>query len=146
MTMTTEREVPARINGASPKVDSPAVRAPARARIPVTESGGKISSGAASIKAAAAAWWGFTARPMSLRDLWAASAVDPKRIPGKHGGLTAAWHVSNWTDRLFMFALIAVLPTALTGPLRWFAARPTRRIGLYIVTVALAATYALGRG
>ncbi len=147
MTATvTRRDVPARTNGAVPKLDSPAVSARARARIPVTESTDKISDATGSIKAAAASWWGFTARPLSLTDLWRASAVDPKRIPGKHGGLAVAWHVSNWTDRLIMFAAIAALPTFLTGPLRWLAARPTRRWAFYLTTTVLAAVYALGRG
>jgi hypothetical protein len=142
----TQREVPARTNGAVPKLDSPAVSARARARIPVTESVDKISDATGSIKTAAAGWWGFTARPLSLRDLWRSSAVDAKRIPGKSGGLAIAWQVSNWADRLVMFAFIAVLPTFATGPLRWCAARPTRRWAFYLVTAVLAATYALGRG
>lgn len=146
MTTVTEREVPARHNGYVPTLDSPAVRAPARARVPVTKSDRKIPAVGGSITVAARRWWAFTARPVSLRALWRLSAVDPKRIPGKHGGLHAAWFVSNWTDRLLMFALITLAPTALTGPLRWAATRPTRRWGLYLVTVALTVTYALGRG
>lgn len=147
MTATvTQRDIPARTFGGVPEIDSPAVSTRARARIPATESADKISDATGSIKSAAAAWWGFTAQPSSLTDLWSASAVDTKRIPGKHGGLTVAWQVSNWTDRLIMFAFITVLPTFLTGPLRWLAARPTRRWAFYLVTAALAAVYALGRG
>jgi hypothetical protein len=146
MTTVTDREVPARTNGAVPKLDSPAVRAPARARIPVTQGGDKISRQAGSITVAARRWWAFTARPASLRALWRLSAVDPRRVPGRNSGLTLAWHISNWSDRLLMFALIAAAPTFLTGPLRWCATRPTRRWALYIVTAALAVTYTLGRG
>ena len=34
--------------------------------------------------------------------------------------------------RLVMFGLVLVAPTFLAGPLRWLAARPTRRIALYL--------------
>lgn len=147
MTTVTEREIPARINGTLPKVDSPAVRAPARARVPVTHSVGKISGVAGSIKLAARRWWGFTARPSSLLAAWRLTAVDPKRIPGRSGALHVLWSVSNATDRLLIFAVILVAPTGLTGPLRWIAARPTRRWGCYLVTTALAVTYLLtGKG
>ncbi len=146
MTTVTDREIPARTNGAVPKLDSPAVRAPARARIPVTQSADKIPGVTGSITLAARRWWAFTARPASIRALWRLSAVELKRVPGKNAGLALAWRISNWTDRLAMFAFIAVAPTALTGPLRWCAVRPTRRIALYLVTAALAATYTLGRG
>jgi hypothetical protein len=145
MTTVTQREVPARVNGARPMVDSPAVSAPARARIPVTQSVGKISGVGSSIKLAARRWWGFTARPSSLRAAWRLSVVDAKRIPGRSGPLGTAWRVSNATDRLLMFALILAAPTAFTGPLRWIAARPTRRLGFYLVAAALAVTYLLTR-
>jgi len=147
MATVTQREIPARINGGSPRVHSPAVSAPARARIPVTHSGGKISGLAGSIKVAGSRWWGFTARPQSLRAAWRLTAVDTKRVPGNSGALTALWRVSNATDRLLLFALILAAPTGLTGPLRWIGARPTRRWGFYLVTAALAVTYLLtGKG
>ncbi|WP_328344748.1 hypothetical protein [Micromonospora sp. NBC_00421] len=91
-------------------------------------------------------WWAWTARPATLADLWAASAVDPKRIPTNNTALRVAWQVSNWTDRLLMFAAIAAAPTLATGPLRWLAARPTRRWAFYLITAALTATYTLGKG
>ncbi|MEV0214323.1 hypothetical protein [Micromonospora sp. NPDC050695] len=78
--------------------------------------------------------------------MWAASAVDSKRIPANVGALRIAWQVSNWTDRLLMFGLIAVAPTFLTGLLRWLAARPTRRWAFYLILAAFAATFALGKG
>jgi hypothetical protein len=145
MTTVTGREIPAKTNGALPRLNSPAVRAPARARVPITQRVGKISAGAGSITAGWRRWWGFTARPMSLRALWRLSTVDRQRIPGKSGALLILWHISNWTDRLAMFALILALPTGLTGPLRWAAQRPTRRVGLYLVIAALVAVYLIGR-
>lgn len=145
MTTITEREIPARTNGSAPRLDSPAVRASARASVSITERVGKISGMGRSITAAARTWWGFTARPATIAELWQASAVDRKRIPGKADTLHALWQVSNWTDRLIMFAAIAAAPTSVTGPLRWLAARPTRRWAFYLVTAALAVTYQLGR-
>ncbi|WP_344613385.1 hypothetical protein [Dactylosporangium salmoneum] len=82
---------------------------------------------------------------MSIRALWRLSAVDNTRIPAQSGTLHTLWQVSNWTDRLLMFALILLLPTALTGPLRWIAVRPTRRVGFYLVAAALTVTYLIGR-
>ena len=145
MTTLTEREVPAKTNGALPRLNSPAVRAPARARIPITQRADKISGAAGSITAGWSRWWGFTARPLSLRALWRLSAVDRTRAPANSAGLAAAWHISNWSDRPIMFALILLAPTGLTGPLRWIAQRPTRRVGLYLTLAALTAAYLLGR-
>ena len=124
-------------------MDSPPAPARVGARLPVTFSVGKVWS---VVCAGCRGWWGFTARPMSLADLWKSSAVDVKRIPAGFGPLRVAWKVSNWTDRLVMFGLIAAAPTFLTGPLRWLAARPTRRWAFYILLAAFAATFALGKG
>lgn len=145
MTTVTGREIPARTNGRLPKLDSPAVRASARARIPITQRIGKISDLAGPIVVGWRRWWGFTARPLTIRALWRLSTVDQARIPRRSKGLTAAWHISNWSDRLLMFGLILLLPTGLTGPLRWTAQRPTRRVGLYLTLAALAAAYYIGR-
>ena len=144
MTVTaTEREIRSPQNGRVPRLDSPAARAGTRARVPVTARVGQIR---ASLVLAGRRWWAFTARPSSLRAAWALSAVDPKRIPGNAGPLRILWQVSNWTDRLVVFSLIMLAPTGVTGPLRWIAARPTRRFGFYIVLTALAVTYALRKG
>ncbi|MER7331729.1 MULTISPECIES: hypothetical protein [unclassified Micromonospora] len=142
-TTVTEREIRSPINGRVPKLDSPPAPARAGARVPVTLSFSKAWS---AVRAGCCSWWAWTARPASLSGLWAASAVDTKRIPANAGPLRAAWQVSNWTDRLLMFAVIAVAPTFLTGPLRWLAARPTRRWAFYLVLAAFAATFTLGKG
>jgi hypothetical protein len=139
-TTTTQRENLSGINGRVPEVDSPAVSARARARLTDTESNGNREVGASPRN-----WWAWTTRPASLRDTWANSAVDKTRIPAANPVLHGAWQVSNWTDRLIMFALIVLLPAALTGPLRWCATRPTRRYGLYLTLAALTGAYLLGR-
>ena len=54
--------------------------------------------------------------------------------------------MSNHTDRILLFALLMAAPTILTGPLRYFAARPTRRWAFYLVLTAFTATLTLGRG
>lgn len=149
-TTVTEREIRSPINGRVPRLDSPPAPARAGARVPVTASARKIPGLVAAVTAAVRLgchrWWAWTARPLSLRALWASSAVDVKRVPGNAGVLRVAWRVSNWTDRLLMFAAVAVAPTFLTGPLRWLAARPTRRWAFYLILAAFAATFALGKG
>lgn len=112
-----------------------AVSMRARARIPVTQ---RVGNGAAAVRRALASWWAWTSRPLSLRAVWRLSAVDAKRIPGNAWPLRALWHVSNWTDRLALFALLLIAPTFLQGPLRWAATRPTRRWGVYLVVTAFA--------
>ncbi|MER7166744.1 hypothetical protein ABT336_11870 [Micromonospora sp. NPDC000207] len=142
-TIVTEREIRSPKNGRMPTLNSPPAPARAGARIPVTFSIGKVW---ADIRAGCCSWWALTARPLSYKALWRLSAVDTRRIPANLGWLRAAWHVSNWTDRLAIFALIAVAPTFLTGPLRWLAARPTRRWAFYLVLAVLTTTLALGKG
>jgi hypothetical protein len=139
---TTQREIRSPQNGRVPKLDSPAVPARARARIAITNSEVKKRS---RISSAVVSWWGWTARPLSLRATWALSAVDRKRIPHDSGILRVLWQISNWTDRLIMFVLIVVCPTVCSGPLRWIAQRPTRRAGLYLTLLALVATIIVGR-
>lgn len=144
----TEREIRSGVNGHRLSVDSPAVSTPARASVAVTPCDGKIGAGRVVSRVALARmtvvrgarrWWAWTGRPMSLAALWRTSAVDEQRIPLRSDGLTWFWRISNGTDRLFMFALVLVAPTFLTGPLRWLAARPTRRLGFYVL-VAIGAT------
>ena len=141
--ITTEREIRSPQNGRVPRLDSPAAPVRAGARVPVTHRGRQIG---AAVRLAGRRWWAWTARPSSLRAAWVLSAIDPKRIPGKSGALRLLWQVSNWTDRLALFGLIMLAPTGVTGPLRWIAARPTRRWGFYLVLTASAVTYALGKG
>lgn len=143
----TEREIPSGVNGRAPQVDSPAVSTRAGARIPVTKSSRKISTGVAVVKAAtvraARRWWMWTARPASLATAWRLSGVDGTRIPLRNGFLNRMWLVSNWTDRLCMFLLALAAPTFLTGPLRWIAARPTRRLGFYLLAAVFAVAFTL---
>lgn len=141
-TTVTPREIRSPRNGRVPNLDSPAVSTPARARITVTKRNRKIGD---RIAVAGRRWWAFTTRPVSLAALWRLSAVDPTRIPASSPALRWAWQVSNWTDRLLLFALILVSPSVCTGPLRWCATRPTRRYGLHLTVAALTAAYLIGR-
>ena len=94
-----------------------------------------------------ARWWVFTARPMSLRAAWRLSgAVDAKRVPTGSPLVVALWWWSNRTDRLLLFTLAILAPTLLTGPLLWCAARPARRVGLYLVLAGLAALFLTSGG
>lgn len=86
-------------------------------------------------------WWLLTSRPTSLAATWRLSAVNRDRIPLGSGLLALVWRLANWTERLIFFGLVALAPTVLTGPLRWLAARPTRRWAFYLVTAAIAATF-----
>lgn len=150
-TTTTQGEIRSGINGHPAPWDSPPVRARARASLDVTHRDDKISGGLVrkvrSVLVAAALgarrWWVWTGRPASLATSWRLSGVDDTRIPLKVGALNIAWQVSNWTDRLFMFALVLAAPTFLTGPLRWIATRPTRRLGFYLLAAATAVAYVL---
>ncbi len=139
MTVVTEREIRSGVNGYRPAFNA-AVRAPARARIPVTESTGKIRRVGVAARVAGRRWWVWTARPLSLRAAWRLSTTDMRRVPLRHVGLARVWQVSNATDRVLMFVLILAAPTALTGPLRWVAARPTRRVGFYLLVAAAVVT------
>lgn len=86
-------------------------------------------------------WWLLTSRPTSLAATWRLSAVNRDRIPLGSSVLALIWRLANWTERLIFFGLVAIAPTVLTGPLRWLAARPTRRWAFYLVTAAFAATF-----
>jgi hypothetical protein len=70
--------------------------------------------------------------------MWTQSRVDAARVPLRSRPLRLLWWLSNATDRMVMFAVVLAAPTALTGPLRWIAARPTRRYGFYLLLAALA--------
>jgi hypothetical protein len=139
---TTEREILSPRNGRVPEVDSPAVRARARASLTITDS--EIKKGD-RISRAVAGWWGFHVQPLSMAEAWMLSKVDTRRVPNGSGLLCGLWHIFNWTDRLIMFALIQVAPTFLQAPLRWIACRPTRRYGLYTVTGLLITALLIGR-
>lgn len=146
--LVTEREIRSGVNGCRPQVDSPAVSTRARASIPVTQRVDKIRRGrVAQVRAglvrAFRRWWVWTSRPASLATAWRLSGVDDTRIPLRNNLLGRLWLVSNWTDRLFMFALALVAPTVLTGPLRWLAARPTRRLGFYVLAAVFAVAFTL---
>lgn len=69
------------------------------------------------------------------------SAVNRDRIPLGSTPFGLIWRLSNWTDRLIFFALVMIAPTALTGPLRWLAARPTRRWAFYLLAAGFAAPH-----
>lgn len=140
-TTVTEREIRSPHNGRVPRIDSPPAPARAGARLPVTV---RVDKAKAAVVGAARRWWVWTAQPASLADTWRASAVDPTRVPAGSTLLLTLWRVSNWTDRLLMFGLLLAAPTALTGPLRWLAARPTRRWGFYLTIALHVGAYLLG--
>lgn len=143
----TDREIRSNVNGQVPRLEGAPVSTRARARIPVTDSSGKIRCGVAAVRGVFASWWVWTAQPAALRDSWTASAVDVRRVPFRNTALHWVWRVSNWTDRLAMFLFLLAAPTALTGPLRWCAQRPTRRGGLYLLVATTAvAFYLTGKG
>ena len=145
MTTTTERDVRSQINGRVPGVDSPAVHARARARISDTDGDVKPTKVRSPSRVAGLAnWWVWTAQPASFAGTWAGSKVDRSRIPANNTVLFVLWQVSQWTDRLVMFALILALPAILTGPLRWCAARPARRYTLYLTAAAFVAACLIG--
>lgn len=137
---TTQREFISEIDDRVPEVDSPAVPARARARVPITVR----YRNKARAWVSGRRWPVIDAQPPTLRQLGKTSAVDPSRIPADHLPLRILWTLSNLTDRLLMFLLAAVAPTFLTGAIRWCAARPTRRIGLYLAVAALTAAYLIG--
>jgi hypothetical protein len=118
-----------------PGADSPYASAHvptrARARITLTERSARFRRGVAG-------WWLLTARPLSIQEAWRAScAVEPERIPVRSRPLRLAWRWSNRTDRVVLFMLALLVPSCLMGPLLWVAARPSRRLGFWLVTLAL---------
>ena len=125
-------EGPADEPGADSPYASAHVPTRARARIALTQR-------SARFRRAVAGWWLLTARPMSIQDAWRASCqVEPERIPLRSRPLRLAWRWSNRTDRVLLFALGLLVPSALMGPLLWVAARPSRRLGFWAVALALA--------
>lgn len=142
---TTPREVRSQINGVVPGIDSPAVPERARARVTDTKRDVKPSKAKTPRRVPSLEnWWVWTSTPASYSGTWAGSNVDRSRIPTNNTLLYLLWQVSNWTDRLIMFALILIAPTALTGSLRWLAARPARRYTLYLTIAAFIAAYLIG--
>jgi hypothetical protein len=83
--------------------------------------------------------WVWVAHPASLTEAWQQSSiVDPTRMPRRRPWwLPLLWRASNCTDRLVLFAVLLIAPTVLQGPLRWIVARPTRRLGLYLLIAVL---------
>lgn len=126
---TTNNHIPRTVPGAW---DSPPTRAGARARVTTTREP-VVARLAAAAKTAGRQWWVWTSRPPSLRAVWRLSATNRKRVPGNSGFLFTLWRISNATDRLALFALLLVAPTAIAGPLRWITVRPTRRWAVYFV-------------
>jgi hypothetical protein len=89
--------------------------------------------------AALSGWWLWVAQPASLAETWRQSSiVDPARMPRRRPWwLPLLWRASNCTDRLVLFAAMLIAPALLQGPLRWAVARPTRRLGLYLLVAML---------
>ena len=122
--------------GAERRVDSPYER---RASRILTRARTWLTDRSARFRRVVGGWWLLTARPMSLQDAWQASrAVEPERIPLRSRPLRLAWRWSNRTDRVLLFAAALLVPSCLMGPLLWVAARPSRRLGFWLVALALA--------
>lgn len=120
----------------SPSERASARRAPARARIADTDSDRKS-------QAPEGGWWVWNGRPATLKETWRESAINTTRIPLDSKTLARGWRISNWTDRPVMFLLLFLAPAGLAGPLRWIAARPTRRIPFYILLLVVVAAFYL---
>jgi hypothetical protein len=87
--------------------------------------------------AAAATWLGFYRQPPSIAEAWhLSSKMDRKRVPAESGLLGYAWYWANRSERILTFALIFIL-LAVTATLLWCSARPSRRIGLYLITLVV---------
>lgn len=96
-----------------------------------TPAGWKKKTG--DVRDAATSWWGFVRQPTSVAEAWRRSdRMDARRIPDESNLLAAVWHFANRTERILLFAVLAVL-TMLTGSLLWCMVKPTRRWGLYAV-------------
>ncbi len=147
----TNSEIRSRVNGNVPRIDSPPAPARAGAKVnpslSVTHRDSNIRRLMAVAVRAGRSWWAWTNRPASLRVAWRLSTIDAKRIPLRSKAWRRAWLLSNWTDRLIMFALAFATPTGLQGPLRWLATRPLRRWGFYLIVAALTVGFTVtGKG
>ncbi len=123
---------------------SPRVRARTRARIAITQRGGKrltvVRAAARQTAVDARQSWALTASPPTLTDWWAGRSVVRARIPGNHPALRWAAAVSTWTLGLPM-AVVSTLLFAAAALLRWAACHPVRQwtlTALTAVTVAAA--------
>lgn len=80
--------------------------------------------------------WPISTRPMSRRTAWRISDRVGDR-PGDSPFYASLWLLSNLIDRPLLYAASYLAPTFLVGPLLWCVVRPTRRWGLYLITVVL---------
>lgn len=111
---------------------------------PVEEDSPKTNAVKAAVAKTADAftsWWGFVARPMSIREAWRLSGViDARRIPDRSNLLANLWWIANRTERILLFLLVLVL-TFVLGSILWCSVTPTRRLGLYTVVFPLLAIF-----
>lgn len=107
---------------------------------------GKLADRAANLGEAVKTSRQFMAQPMSLAEAWKKSGeIVPDRIPARSDLLGGLWLASNITDRLMLFAVIGGL-SALTGLALWCVQRPTRRVGLYVLLLALLVVTSVSAG
>lgn len=128
------------------ETDSPPARARARTSIGITERVRKILNKIRSASTWFTTWWGWIYQPPTLRATWDESGrIVARRIPpwANRRRLLFWWKVSNKTERLLLFVLIAITPLCLQAVIRPAAERPTRRIGLYVVLLALTVWFQL---
>jgi hypothetical protein len=99
----------------------------------------RLTAATETARVALSGWWAWAAQPPSLAETWQQSSiVDPARMPRRRPWwLPLLWRTSNCTDRLVLFAVILIASAVLQGPLRWAVARPTRRLGLYLLVAVL---------
>jgi hypothetical protein len=83
-------------------------------------------------------WWAWAQRPPSLRTMWRLSDYQPHRVHAGNRNLSRVWKIMNVTERPALFLVVLLAPGFLQPLLRWAFQRPTRRVGLYIVTALLA--------
>lgn len=115
----------------------------ARAILRMTAHVGKIcravSSTFTDAGVSARQWWMWVERPPSLRAMWRLSDYQPHRVHKGSPQAARVWRVMNYTERPMLFVLTVLAPGFLQPLLRWAFQRPTRRVGVYVVTALLVA-------
>lgn len=134
----TTTNVPLAGASAAAVIDSPGARVRVRARVAVTERGGKPAAWfvakTAAVRADVAAFWLLAAEPTSLKAWLAAQTPAERRVPAGNDLVKAVWHGHNWTFGALTFGASTFLYLA-AGVLRWLAGHPAR----FWVAVAVAA-------
>lgn len=120
MTTVSEAfEVPQRTVGPLPAgFEGAGARARVRARLAVTQRGGKVGALARVVASDVAGAWPWRGAPPTLADLWARRIPDLDDVPGSSQALRIGWAVFNhlalaWTAALLVPAWIGQHPARL---------------------------------